>query len=352
MRIVVTGATGNIGTHLLQVLRADPEVDSVVGLARRLPERRDPEVEWQQADVTTTDLVPLLRGADAVVHLAFLLQPAHDPDLMHRTNVFGSRRVFDAVAAAGVPALVHASSVGAYAPGRGEVLTEAHPATGISSSTYSRHKVSCETELDRLQQEHPDLRIVRIRPGVVLSAPAASALARYFLGPFVPQSLVRRALLPVIPDIPNLALQAVHSADVARAFALAATGRLSGAVNVAADPVLTPAMLAAILGARLVPVPRAGARALLAMSWHLRLQPTDPGWLDLGTSGLVMDITRARTELGWAPEHDAAQTVREVVTAMGRGQGRDTPVLRPRATGLSRWREAARGLLPGAGGTG
>jgi len=172
MRIVVTGASGNIGTHLLQVLLADPAVDSVVGLARRLPEHRDPGVKWHEADITSTDLVPLMRGADAVVHLAFLLQPAHNPQLMQRTNVLGSRRVFDAVTAAGVPALVHASSVGAYAPGFGEPLTESHPATDIDSSTYSRHKAACEAELDNVQQAHPGLRIVRIRPGVVLSAPA------------------------------------------------------------------------------------------------------------------------------------------------------------------------------------
>jgi len=100
------------------------------------------------------------------------------------------------------------------------------------------------------------------------------------------------------------------------------------------------------------PCPLAAARALINASWHLRLQPTDPGWLDLGTSGLVMDTSRARTELNWTPVHDAAQTVREVVTAMSRGQGFDTPVLRPRATGLARWYEAARGVVPGAGGSG
>ncbi len=353
MRVFVTGATGNIGTHLLPHLLADPAVDSIVGLARRRPgPHPDPRVQWVAADITTSDLVPLFREADVVVHLAFLLQPAHDPQLMRRTNVDGSQRVFDAVVAAQVPALVHASSVGAYAPGDGAPLTEDHPATGVASSTYSRHKAACELALDVLQAQQPQLRVVRIRPGVVLSAPAASALARYFLGPFVPQSLVRKGLLPVVPDIPGLALQTVHSSDAGRAFALAATGVATGAFNIATDPVLTPQSLATMLDARRLPVPRWAARALITASWRAHLQPTDPGWLDLGTSGLVMDVSRARTELGWSPEHSADDTVREVVAAMGRGQGRDTPVLRPRATGLARWTEAVWALLPGGGGTG
>lgn len=349
MRIVVTGATGNIGSHLVDQLLADPKVDTVVGLARRPPTNGDARVQWHRTDIAETHLVPLLRGADAVVHLAFLLQPAHDPATMARTNILGSQRVFDAVVAAGVPALVHASSLGAYAPGDGRSFDETHPTTGIPTSTYSQHKAHCEAALDTLQTEHPSLRVVRIRPGVVLSAPAASALARYFLGPFVPQSLVRQALLPVVPDIPGLALQAVHSSDIAQAFRLAATTQVSGAFNVAADPVLTPDSLAEILGARKLPVPLAAARALLDVAWRLHLVPTDPGWLDLGTAGLIMDTTRARTELGWQPEYDAGQAVREVVQAMGRGQGADTAVLRPRATGARRLAEAVRGALPGGG---
>jgi nucleoside-diphosphate-sugar epimerase len=203
MRIVVTGATGNVGSQLLPQLLDSPEVSSVVGLARRLPTSPDPRAEWHQLDVAEGDLVPVFRGADVVVHLAWLLQPAHDPDEMRRVNVQGSRAVFAAVAEAGVPALVHASSVGAYSPGPPKTalgasprVTEDHPTGGISTSTYSRHKSEVERMLDGFEAEHPERRVVRMRPGVVLQAAAASELARYFLGPFVPQSLVRRGCCP------------------------------------------------------------------------------------------------------------------------------------------------------------
>ncbi len=349
MRIVVVGATGNVGTHLLPLLLTDPAVTEVVGLSRRLPAGGDSRIDFRTADIASSDLVPLFRGADVVVDLAFLLQPAHDVDLMRRVNVDGTQRVFDAVAAAGVPSLVYASSLGAYAkgPGGGVRLTEDHPTTGIDSSTYSRHKAACETMLDTFQTKNPGVRVVRLRPGVILSRPVASSIARYFLGPFLPQSVVRASWLPVVPDISGLELQAVHSQDVAKAFALAATGKASGPFNVAAEPVLNPDSLAEILGARKVPVPRQLARGLVDLTWRLRVQPTDPGWLDLGTGGLVMDTTRAREVLGWTPEHDAGETLLELLDGMAAGAGRGTPVLQPRATGFARLTEALGAVIPG-----
>ncbi|HEU0101879.1 MAG TPA: NAD-dependent epimerase/dehydratase family protein [Mycobacteriales bacterium] len=353
MRIVVTGATGNVGSQLLPQLLSTPEITSVVGLARRLPDAPDPQVEWHAVDVAEDDLRPLLRGADAVVHLAWLLMPAHDPDEMRRVNVQGSRRVFDAAVAEGVPVLVHASSVGTYAPGPNRPpVDESHPHTGISTSVYSRHKAEVEGMLDELEREHPERRVVRLRPGIVFQAQAASALARYFLGPFVPQSLVRRGLLPVVPAVPALAIQAVHAHDVARAYVLALIRPVTGAFNIAAEPVLDPPTLARLLHARTVPLPRAVARAVVDLTWRLHLQPTDPGWVDLGTLGPLMDTTRARRDLGWLPTRDAGEALLETLDAISSGQGGASPVLRPRASGSARMLEVVRALVPGTGGTG
>ena len=353
MRIVITGATGNVGSQLLPQLLSTPEITSVVGLARRLPAAPDPRVEWHAVDVAEDDLRPLFRGADVVVHLAWLLQPAHDPDEMYRVNVQGSRRVFDALLAEGVPALVQASSVGAYAPGPNTPrVDESHPHTGISTSVYSRHKAEMEAMLDELEAAHPERRIVRLRPGVVFQAQAASELARYFLGPFVPQSLVRRALVPALPAVPGLAVQALHAEDMARAYVLAIIKPVTGAFNVAAEPVLDSPTLARLLGARTFPLPRPVLRAVVDVSWRLHLQPTDPGWVDIGTIGPLMDTSRARRELGWVPAHSAGDALIETVDAMGAGRGGDSPVLAPRATGPARVLEAVRALVPGVGGTG
>ena len=348
MRIVVTGATGNVGSQLLPQLLSTPEVSSVVGVARRLPPSPDPRVEWHALDVAEDDLAPAFRGADVVVHLAWLLQPSHDPDEMRRVNVGGSRRVFDAVVEHGVPALVHASSIGAYsAASKDRRVDEGHPTEGLPTSTYSRHKAEAERMLDRLEAAHPSLRVVRLRKGIVLQPDAASALARYFLGPFVPQSLVRRALVPVVPATDRLAVQGLHAEDAARAYVLACTRPVSGAFNVAAEPVLDPPTLGRLLGARPVPVPAAVLRGVVSLSWRAHLQPTDPGWVDLGRYAPLMDTTRARTVLGWQPQHDAGEALVATVDAMAAGRGGDTPVLRPRASGVGRLAEVARGLVPG-----
>lgn len=116
MRVVVVGATGNVGTSLLQVLADEPAVESVVGVARRRPDVELPKTEWFKGDVVHADLARLFRGADAVVHLAWLIQPGRDRDLLWRVNVDGSSRVFRAIAEARVPALIYASSVGVYSP--------------------------------------------------------------------------------------------------------------------------------------------------------------------------------------------------------------------------------------------
>ena len=101
MRIVITGATGNVGTSLVASLVADPRVSEIVGIARRAPRLEAPRTRWVAADVRSADLTGLFRGADAVVHLAWLIQPSRDEATTHSVNVTGSRRVFEAAAEAG-----------------------------------------------------------------------------------------------------------------------------------------------------------------------------------------------------------------------------------------------------------
>jgi UDP-glucose 4-epimerase len=215
VRVVVVGASGNVGTSLLGALAGEPAVDSVLGLCRRLPDTSFPKTEWRQADVARTPLRPLFHGADAVVHLAWLIQPGRDKATLHAANVDGSARVFRAAAAAGVKTLVYASSVGAYAPGpKDRRVDESWPTTGIESSFYARHKAEVERLLDDFEREHDRIRVVRLRPGLIFKREAASGIRRLFAGPLLPGWLVRPELIPVVPAAERLVFQAVHSYDV------------------------------------------------------------------------------------------------------------------------------------------
>ena len=345
MRIVVVGASGNVGTSLLSALVADPDVGSVLGLARRLPTLRVPKVEWAAADVSRDELVPHFRGADAVVHLAWAIQPSRDRDLMWRINVHGSDRVFRAVAEAGVPALVYASSVGAYSPGpKDRLVDESWPTNGVRTSFYGRHKAEVERRLDRFEHEHPEVRTVRLRPGLIFKREAASGIRRLFVGPLFPSPLARKGLVGLVPDIPGLRFQAVHSLDVGEAYHLAVKRDASGPFNIAAEPVLDPSELARIFGARTVPVPRGVARAAAAVSWRLRLQPTPEGWVDMALGVPLLDTTRARTELGWSPSRRADDALLELFDGLRERAGVETPPLSPRAGGRLRARELTTGI--------
>src|SRR3954453_19817079 len=178
MRVVVVGASGNVGTSVLTALADEPAVDSIVGLARRVPEDVSfAKAEWVEADIVSDDLVPLFRGADAVVHLAWLIQPSRDPAMLRAVNVDGSRRVFHAAGQAGVEALVYASSIGAYSPGpKDRRVDESWPTEGIRSSFYSVHKAETERLLDQLEHEFPQLRVVRLRKALVFKRDAAEEI--------------------------------------------------------------------------------------------------------------------------------------------------------------------------------
>lgn len=346
MRVVVVGATGNVGTSVVRALAADPAVSSILGLARRRPGLQVPKTTWAAADVSRDDLVVHFRGADAVVHLAWLIQPSRDGAVLRATNVEGSARVFSAVGEAGVPALVYASSVGAYSSGpKDRAVSEDWPTGGVPSSFYSRHKAEVERLLDAFEAEHgAAVRVVRLRPGLIFSRDAATGIRRLFIGPFLPRGLVRRGLIPVVPDLPRLRFQAVHSHDVAEAYRLAATGEARGAFNVAAEPVLDPPRLGRLLGAVPVRVPSRVLRAAASASWAARLQPTPPGWLDMALAVPVMDITRARRELGWVPRRTAEEALLELLEGIHHGAGLDTPPLAPATSGPLRFRELRSGV--------
>src|SRR3954447_16515460 len=307
MRVVVIGATGNVGTSVLHALAGDTGIESIVGVARRLPPITFPGGDWVQADIRSHDLESIFDGADAVVHLAWAIQPSRDEAELRSVNVDGSARVFRAAGQARVGALVYASSVGAYSPGpKDQAVDESWPTEGIETSFYSRHKAEVERLLDGFERDFPDVRSVRLRPGLIFKAEAAEEIRRYFIGPFLPSALVQAPLIPVVPDVDRLRFQAVHSLCIGEAYRLAVVrDDARGAYNVAADPVLDSAELARILGARKIPLPAAALRAGAAAAWRARLTPTPEGWLDMALAVPIMDTSRIRNELGWVPRRSA-----------------------------------------------
>lgn len=246
MRVVVVGASGDVGTALLRRLAGDETINSVVAVARRTPPPRPAPpyevAEWVSCDIgaqgptrrVVETLTRVFAGADAVVHLAWAVQPSHDRDRLHRTNVADTRRVVAAVGAAGIP-----------------------------SSSYSTDKVRVERELDDAERRHPHLVVARVRPALVFQHDAGREITRYFLGPWMPGA-VFAGRLPVLPWPRGLRLQAVHADDLADAYREVVVRRLTGAVNIAGPGTIHAQDVADLLSLgrwREVPVPAVRARS-------------------------------------------------------------------------------------------
>ena len=344
MRVAVIGATGNVGTAVLDVLGRTPDITSVLGISRRMPDTEAEPYsgcEWRAIDIAAAssegtahrDLTEALTGADAVIHLAWLIQPNSDRDLLRRVNVVGTARVAAAVAAVGVPHLVVASSVGAYSPDDSmDERDEAWPTEGIRSSHYSVDKAAQERVLDDFCADHPEITVTRLRPALIFGAPAASEIQRYFLSTWMPVQLLRAGRLPFLPLPAGLrGVQAVHSTDVARAYVASVLHRCPGAFNICADGVLHPRDLAELLDhGRHVPVPNGAVRAALSVGHSSSLVAADAGWLDMGLHVPLMDNARARRELDWEPEYSAMDAARELLKGMADGEGAASVPLRPR----------------------
>ncbi|MCX5265854.1 SDR family oxidoreductase [Streptomyces sp. NBC_00199] len=335
-KVVVTGATGNVGTSVVRLLSEDSDVASVRGLARRIPDWSPRKTEWTAVDLASdrADLAAAFADADAVVHLAWAFQPTHDPAATWRTNVLGSIRVFEAVAAARVPVLVHASSVGAYSPGPTDhAVDESWPTHGWPDAAYCREKAYLERTLDTFERDHPGIRVVRMRPAFLFKRESASEQRRIFGGRFLPGPVARPELLPFLPDIPGLRVQALHTDDAAEAYRLALRTEVRGPFNLAAEPALDAELLGEVFDARPVRLPRTAARSAIAAAWGLRLLPASPHLFDAVLRLPLMDCTRARVELGWQPQHTAPEVLEEFLLGLRAGEGEATEPMRGRKVG-------------------
>jgi nucleoside-diphosphate-sugar epimerase len=355
-RIVILGATGNVGIAVLRRLARSADSYDVVAIARNPPSPPPRlnfdggdrlSVRWQAADITSDELVSRFQGADAVVHLAWRFHPARDARQTWRDNVLGSERVFDAVLRADVPTLVYASSVGAYSPrsqtkgGANEAVDESWPTHALPTAAYGRQKSYVERLLDSYELR-TDVRVVRIRSAFVFQHQAAPEQRRIFAGPFIPGRLVRS--LPLLPLPRGLSIQTVAADDLAAAYEAALTREVRGAFNIAATPVLNATELANVFGARVIEVPPGLARRGLAALYHLRLVPTEPGLLELALSLPTMDTSRARGELGWRPASSAIQALESFLAGLVEPAGGPTPRLDAHAGGPFRIREFGSGV--------
>jgi UDP-glucose 4-epimerase len=297
--ILINGIDGLLGARIAQLLSAEPSV-RLLGLGHAPPPAPVGRAEWLVADLSAPQLVELLRaeGVETVIHLAFLgaERPAPNREAAVQQNVLGSMELLGACTAAGVRRVVLRSHTGVYgaSPLNPTFICEDRPlANGLGG--LLRDYVEVEQFVAEFAPRHPELAVVRLRCAPLIGA--WSPLVRYLTRPAPPM------LAGFDP-----CLQLLHLDDAAAAFVAAATGKASGAFNLAAEDTVCLSQLIRLAGQQ----PMAVLEPILAASLALGNRAALGDWpfdLSFMRHSWVADTSRARAELGWAPARSAVDSL-------------------------------------------
>lgn len=306
MKVVVTGGSGQLGSLVLERLVSQRKIKKVVSLDLVPPIVPSPRIDWRIADLRDPGLERHLEGADALVHLAFIVTSPASVDTMRAVNVDGSRRIFEAAAQHGVKRIVYSSSVAAYGivPELPSPVVESGPRYRSKVFTYAANKYDVEAFLDGFEADHPSMTVVRLRPGILLGRRISHVSDRF----------LARRVLPVVSEI---RVPIVWDEDVADAVMLALLGSTHGAYNLVASDPLPADEVARLAGFRPARVPDALLTAAMKSSGAMSLlgeKRIDVGWIHAGKVEMLLSSDKAKADLAWTPRYP---TSAEVATAFG-----------------------------------
>jgi nucleoside-diphosphate-sugar epimerase len=323
LTVAVTGPTGTFGFGLLPLLEADDRIARVVGIARRPfdpAEHGWTKLEYRRGDVRDPDaLAEAFGDADVVVHLAFLIVGGTSPT-RRAVNVDGTINAFRAAATVGARRFVYASSVAAYGfhDDNPIGMDEDWPTRRAQRLFYAQEKAELEHLLQAESEEHPDLAVYLLRPSIVLG-PHTIGGKQLLPGPLAPLGRLlggrlRRLPVPLPAPVPDLPLQLVHEDDVGQALLQCVVGAgPPGAYNIAGDGVLSAVDVARELGIIPLPVPARAGQSVAGALARLPFLPSRAGWVEAASHPAVMDTSRAKERLGWAPRYTGLEALRDTI---------------------------------------
>lgn len=315
MKYVITGGSGYIGSRLVEFLVGRPDTEKVAIADVKPPSIPRAKTEFHRTDVRDrAALQGLLERIepDALVHLAFVLNPIRDEAAMYDIDVNGTFNALDAASRASTPHVLVTSSTTAYGawPDNPEPIDEDWALRGQPDFAYARHK----TEADRLCQlwaaEHPDRTMTIVRPCIVLGPNVDNYIVRSWENaPFFARFKGER----------DRHVQFVHEDDLAEAVAELLVGRRGGAYNVTGDGVLTWQETAEIAGMKVRTAPFGFFYRLNALMWTLRVRGTEspPGNLQFIRHSWVCSNEKVKRTLGWSPKHGSRETFELTMRARG-----------------------------------
>lgn len=191
-RVLVTGASGYLGSKLMRALAEEDGVALAVATDVRLPEEQggSGSVLWEACDVRDAARIDGLLeryAVDTVVHLASIVTPppGSTPELAYQVDVEGTRNVLNACLGRGVHKLIVTTSGAAYGYHRDnpEWLDEEDAIRGHERFAYARHKRLVEEMLAQARGDHPELVQLVFRPGTILGKGVANQITALFEKP-------------------------------------------------------------------------------------------------------------------------------------------------------------------------
>lgn len=270
LTVAVTGAAGYLGGRFIEELCADGSVARVVGFDIRPPSVSHPRFVFDSVDVRDPALEARLAGVDVLVHLAFVMDPIHDEEMMRDVNVNGSQNVFRCAGRAGVRKIVYTSSAVAYGahPDNEIPLTEDAPLRANLDFSYAAHKLEVEYVVNEVREEFPELRFVVFRPAIVF-------------GPNVDNAWSHSMELPFLVAVQGYTnpLQFVHEDDVRRALHFGVSEDLDGAYNLAPQDWVEHDEMVSLTGRRPVRLPEPLAFSFVDRMWALKMAEAPSGML-------------------------------------------------------------------------
>jgi nucleoside-diphosphate-sugar epimerase len=324
VKVLVTGAAGFLGGHLVDMLVE--RGDDVRAMALPVEDTRRlqqlPRVEVVIGDMTKPEsLRDAVRGVERVYHVAAKTGPWGPEDVYWATNVRGLGDLIRAAMDAGVKRIVHTSSVTVYGHHLQGIVTENAPFYA-EDEPYSRTKIAGEKLIANLVKDE-GAPVVILRPGWIYGPRDSASFGRFVglvesgKGFFVGSG---KNIVPVVyvRDVAQGLIQAGDAGDeaVGRAYTLADDHRVTQAdyLNAIAD-----ALQVQHISRRIPYMPLYAAARTAELLWQAagRRNAAPPPVTTYGImlvgSEQIFSIGRARRELGYAPQYDLARGVAEGV---------------------------------------
>jgi UDP-glucose 4-epimerase len=314
VRYLITGGSGYIGGRLIDELSGRDETELIVDLDVRPPNRRWPKTEFVKGDVRDRAAIKALlerREIDALVHLAFILNPIRDEARMYDVDVNGTQAVLQAAAETGVKQVLVTSSATAYGafPDNPKPIAEDWPVRGAPDFSYAKHKADSDRICQLWALENPDAVMTIVRPSIVFGPSVDNYIVR---------ALENNPFIPILDGVDE-EFQLVHEDDVVTALFALLDGKHPGAFNLAGDGLLTWARAAEMIGKKTREISLKNMKRFSGLLWALHVPRTEApaGNLDFIRYPWVVSTEKLKSTTGWQPQYDTLETYKITMRAKG-----------------------------------